>query len=309
MTSLPVERSQRISSSARGPDERPPPGSRLTRARDQARRVGDWAGERVPGADLVAAALERERLAAAGLLAGGLAYRLFFWLVPLGLVLASVLSFWVDEDRVGLQDAARNFGISGAATQSAMKAIAEEHHARWYFLLAGIVLLVWFGIGVIRALNVAHAVAWSLRPEKLRRPLFAGLAFSGIVIALIAVSASTQFLREEYGVTGLWVTIALFVFYLAAVLWIMDKLPHRSTSWRDLLPGALLVALGTEVIHLVVVLYLVPKLGHSSELYGALGSATVILLWLYLLARLLVAAAFLNAALWDRRTDGEPVAP
>lgn len=309
MTSLPVERSQRISSSARGPDERPPPGSRLTRARDQARRVGDWAGERVPGADLVAAALERERLAAAGLLAGGLAYRLFFWLVPLGLVLASVLSFWVDEDRVGLQDAARNFGISGAATQSAMKAIAEEHHARWYFLLAGIVLLVWFGIGVIRALNVAHAVAWSLRPEKLRRPLFAGLAFSGIVIALIAVSASTQLLREEYGVTGLWVTIALVVFYLAAVLWIMDKLPHRSTSWRDLLPGALLVALGTEVIHLVVVLYLVPKLGHSSELYGALGSATVILLWLYLLARLLVAAAFLNAALWDRRTDGEPVAP
>ena len=309
MTSLPVERSQRISSSARGPDERPPPGSRLTRARDQARRVGDWAGERVPGADLVAAALERERLAAAGLLAGGLAYRLFFWLVPLGLVLASVLSFWVDEDRVGLQDAARNFGISGAATQSAMKAIAEEHHARWYFLLAGIVLLVWFGIGVIRALNVAHAVAWSLRPEKLRRPLFAGLAFSGIVIALIAVSASTQLLREEYGVTGLWVTIALVVFYLVAVLWIMDKLPHRSTSWRDLLPGALLVALGTEVIHLVVVLYLVPKLGHSSELYGALGSATVILLWLYLLARLLVAAAFLNAALWDRRTDGEPVAP
>jgi len=289
--------------SAPDPDEGPPPDSRLERARDQARRAGDWAGQRLPGAALATAALERERLAAAGLLAGGLAYRLFFWLVPLGLVFASVLSFWVDEDRVGLQDAARNFGISGAATQSAMKAIAEQHHARWYLLLTGIVLLVWFGIGVIRALNVAHAIAWSLRPEKLRRPLFAGLAFSGIVISLIAVSASTQYLREEYGVTGLWLTLALIVFYLAAVLWIMDKLPHRSTSWRSLLPGAVLVALGTEVIHLVVVLYLVPKLGHSSELYGALGSATVILLWLYLLARLLVAAAFLNAALWDQRTE------
>jgi membrane protein len=291
--------------SAPGPDEGPPPGSRLMRARDQARQAGDWANERLPGAPLVVAALERERLAAAGLLAGGLAYRLFFWLVPLGLVLASVLSFWVDEDRVGLQDAARNFGISGAATQSAMKAISEQHHARWYLLLAGLVLLVWFGIGVIRALNVAHSIAWNIRPERLRRPLFAGVAFSGIVISLIAVSASTQFLREEYGVTGLWLTVALFVFYLGAVLWIMDKLPHRSASWRDLLPGALLVALGTEVIHLVVVLYLVPKLGHSSELYGALGSATVILLWLYLLARLLVAAAFLNAALWDHRTEGD----
>ena len=292
--------------SAPGPDEGPPPGSRLMRARDQARRVGDWAGERVPGADLLVAALERERMAAAGLLAGGLAYRLFFWFVPLGLVFASVLSFWVDEDRVAAQDAARHFGISAAATQSAMSAIAEQHHARWYFLLAGLVLLVWFGIGVVRALNVAHSVAWSLRPEKLRRPLIAGLAFSGIVTTLIVVSASTQYLREQYGGTGLWLTVSLFVFYLVAVLWIMDKLPHRSASWRDLLPGAVLVALGTEVIHIVVVLYLVPKLGHSSELYGALGSATVILLWLYLLARLLVAAAFLNAALWEHRTTGGP---
>jgi membrane protein len=295
------------------PAEAPRPDSRLARARDRARHAGDWASdwasERLPGGALAGEALERERLAAAGLIAGGLAYRLFFWLVPLGLVLASLLSFWVDEDRVGLQDAARNFGISGAATQSAMRAIAEQHHARWYLLLAGLALLVWFGIGVMRALNVAHSIAWKLRPERLRRPVFAGFAFSGVVISLIAVSASTQFLREEYGVTGLWVTIALVGFYLAAVLWIMDKLPHRSTSWRDLLPGAVLVALGTEVIHIVVVLYLVPKLGHSSELYGALGSATVILLWLYLLARLLVAAAFLNAALWDQRTDGRADPP
>jgi uncharacterized BrkB/YihY/UPF0761 family membrane protein len=187
-----------------------------------------------------------------------------------------------------------------------MSAIADEHHARWYFLLAGLVLLVWFGIGVVRALNVAHSVAWSLRPEKLRRPLIAGLAFSGIVTTLIVVSASTQYLREQYGGTGLWLTVSLFVFYLVAVLWIMNKLPHRSASWRDLLPGAVLVAFGTEVIHIVVVLYLVPKLGHSSELYGALGTATVILLWLYLLARLVVAAAFLNAALWDHRTTGGP---
>ena len=292
--------------SAPEPAEGQPPASRLTRARDQARHAGDWAGERLPGAAHARAALERERMAAAGLLAGGLAYRLFFWFVPLGLVFASVLSFWVDADRVAAQDAARHFGISAAATQSAMSAIAEEHHARWYFLLAGLVLLVWFGIGVVRALNVAHSVAWSLRPEKLRRPLVAGLAFSGIVTTLIVVSASTQYLREQYGGTGLWLTVSLFVFYLVAVLWIMDKLPHRSTSWRDLLPGAVLVALGTEVIHIVVVLYLVPKLGHSSELYGALGTATVILLWLYLLARLVVAAAFLNAALWDHRTKGGP---
>ena len=64
----------------------------------------------------------------------------------------------------------------------------------------------------------------------------------------------------------------------------------------------MLLALGTQAIHLVVALYLAPKLGRSSELYGALGAATVVLLWLYLLARLVVAGAFLNAALWEHKS-------
>ena len=287
------------------PADAPSKRSRLAEARDRALRASDWANERVPGASLVAVALERERIAAAGLLAGGLAYRLFFWLLPLGLVVASILSFWVDADRLAAADAARDFGMSAAAVQSAMNAIADEHHARWYFLLAGIVLVVWFGSGVVRALYVAHSVAWGLRPERLRRPMTAGLICSGIVVLLIVVTTSTQLLREQLGGTGLWLTLALLAFYLASVLWIMDKLPHRSTSWRDLLPGAILVALGTQAIHLAVVLYLAPKIGRSSQLYGALGAATVILLWLYLLARLIVAAAFLNAALWEHRSDGE----
>ncbi len=216
------------------------------------------------------------------------------------------MSFWGDEDQVGLEDAARDFGIGGAATDSAMSAIAAEHHARWYFLLAGLALITWFGIGVVRALVVAHAVAWGLRPERLRRPLVAGLAFSGVVIGLIGVSASTQLLRRQLGGIGILATLMLLILYLAAAVWIMDKLPHRSESWRDLLPGAALVAVGAQAIHLVVALYLAPRLGRSSELYGSLGAATVILLWLYLVARLIVAAAFLNAALWNDRSEAVP---
>jgi membrane protein len=289
--------------SAPEPADTPSQRSRLAEARERAHRAGDWATERVPGAPLVVVALERERIAAAGLIAGGLAYRLFFWLVPLGLVLASVLSFWVDADRLAAEDAARDFGMGGAAVQSAMNAIAGQHHARWYFLLTGLVFVVWFGSGVVRALFVAHYVAWGLRPERVRRPMTAGLAFSGIVVSLMAVSVSTQVLREQVGGTGPWLPLALAAFYLGSVLWIMDKLPHRSSSWRELLPGAVLVALGTEAVHVAVVVYLAPKIGRSSELYGALGAATVILLWLYLLARLIVAAAFLNAALWEHRNE------
>ena len=282
-----------------------PPESRLVRARERARRTSDWASEHVPGSALLAVALERERLGAAGLLAGGLAYRLFFWLVPLGLVFAAVLSFWVDVDPAGLEDAAEDFGIGGAATQSAMNAIEAEHHARWYFLLTGIALVIWFGMGVVRALIVSHAVAWGMRPEKLRRPLVASLTFTGVLLGVIALSSSTQTLRRQFGVTGLLLTLLLLAVYVAAAVWMMDKLPHRG-SRRDLWPGALLLAFGTQVMHLVVALYLAPKLGRSSELYGTLGAATVVLLWLYLLARLVVAGAFLNAALWEQKSGELP---
>jgi membrane protein len=75
------------------------------------------------------------------------------------------------------------------------------------------------------------------------------------------------------------------------------------TPWSALLPGAVLIALGVQGLHLFVALYLAPKLGRSSAIYGSLGAATVILLWLYIIARLFTLSAFLNAELWERRTS------
>ena len=98
-----------------------PPGKWKARAdatRGRALARADWARENLPWGDVVTEALERERIAAAGLLAGGLAYRLFFWIVPLGLVFSASLGFWVDYDSAGLEDAARDFGLSGAVAGS-----------------------------------------------------------------------------------------------------------------------------------------------------------------------------------------------
>jgi uncharacterized BrkB/YihY/UPF0761 family membrane protein len=79
-------------------------------------------------------------------------------------------------------------------------------------------------------------------------------------------------------------------------------LPHaRDAGWRDLLPGALLLAAGAQVLHLVTVFYLAGRIESASELYGALGSASAVLLWLYLIGRLVVGSAVLNATLWERR--------
>lgn len=265
------------------------------------RAVG-WARERVPGMEILIDALERERGSGASLVAGGLAYRLFFWLVPFGLLLASILSLWERDDPESFEDAARDFGLGAVAARAARDAIERESEARWYFLVAGLMLTFWFGIGVVRALRVAHYLAWRERPEKLPRPLVAGLFFTLLATVLIVASASTSWAREQLGAEGIGITLLAVVLYAGSALWMMSLLPHRDTPWTALIPGAVLIALGVQVLHLVVALYLAPKIGRSSQLYGSLGAATVVLLWLYINARLIVSAAFLNATLWERRT-------
>jgi uncharacterized BrkB/YihY/UPF0761 family membrane protein len=270
-------------------------------AAERVRRAREWATERMPYADVVVDALDREHTAAAGLLAGGLAYRFFFWLVPLGLVIASALGFWIDADQAGVEDAAKEFGLGTVAAHSATEAIETGSHSRWYFLVAGSGLLVWFSISAVRSLRIALALPWGVRPAPLRNPPLAGAFFTAIAMSLLAGAIGLAWVREQVPEAGFVLTLASFLPYVAVALWVMLILPHGDATWQGLLPGAVLVAFGAQAIHLVSALYLAPKVQRSTDLYGALGSATVILLWLYLIARLLVAAAFLNASLWAQR--------
>lgn len=256
--------------------------------------------ERLPWADAAFATAERELAAAGGLIAGGLAYRFFLWLVPFGLVCASLLGLVVDYDRESVEEAADEFGIGATSVASAAQAV--EGDWRVLALLSGVVILLWFSIGVVRALRLSYCLAWGLeRPRGLRRPLQGALALNGLVVGGVLLFGLLAWLREELGVGALLGAVALLALQVAFALFVMTLLPSRAASPRDLLPGAVLVAVGNQLVHVAVVFYFVPRLERSSEVYGALGTATVLLVWLYVVARLLTGAAFLNATLWERR--------
>jgi len=265
-------------------------------------RAAETARTRVPGGPAIFESLERERVAGSNLLAGGLAYRLFLWLVPFGVVLAALGSFWAGTDRSSIVSTARNLGISGAAARSARSAFTEEAHSKWYLLAFGIVLLEWFGIGAVRALRVTHQIAWADRGGKLRNPLGASLLFSTAVVTLSLIGVGSQWVRHNSSsVIGLLVLVGLLAVYAGVAVWAMSLLPHGHAPALALLPGAVLAGIGMILVQAFVSIYLAPKLERQPQLYGALGAATVILLWLYIIARLVVSAAFLNATLWDRR--------
>ena len=72
------------------------------------------------------------------------------------------------------------------------------------------------------------------------------------------------------------------------------------------MPGAILVSLGIQLVHLSTVLFIGAKVARASATYGSLGVAFTVLAWLYILSRIVVASAMLNAARWEQREQLPP---
>ncbi len=246
-------------------------------------------------------AFERELRSGGVLIAGGLAYRLFLWLLPLGLVGAQVLGFWSEIGQESVQGAAREFGIGAAAVASATGAVEASNANQLLLLLVGLGLLAWFSFGFVRALQLAYALAWGVERPRLGRPVVAVGLFNGLFLLSAVGAAALAWLREALGWGGVLAIAGALALQLALALAAMWLLPRRAERWEELLPGAALLAVGSQLMQIAVVLYFAPRLGRSSELYGVLGTAAVLLVWLYVLARLATGAAFLNATLWERR--------
>lgn len=249
------------------------------------------------------ASFQWEQRTGAVLLAGGLAYRLFLWLVPFGLFIAAIASFWVRESERSLEDAARSFGLGGVAARSAASAVEDGSRARWYLLIAGLSLMLWAGLGAVRALRVASRIAWAVDATRLRQPVRASAVFTAVCVIGLAASMSASWARHHLAAWGVVITVADIVVYAPLALFAFMRLPRAPGPWRNHLPGALLVGGGVTGVHLFLAYYLAAKLERSPSLYGTLGAATVVLLVLFLIARLIVSALFLNATLARARSD------
>ena len=221
--------------------------------------------ERLPGAPLVVEVLETERRLGGVLIEAGVAFRFFLWLVPFGLVGAAVLSFWDDLDPGALEQEARRFGITAAAAHSGARALEHGSRGIVLVLVFGIVMLFWFSLGAIRALVLAFSLAWGVPPQRIRRPLHAIVFFNGLFLFAFAASSGVAWLREHIGaqaLLGSLLSAALMVCIALVAMWF---LPHGDARLRDLLPGAVMVGIGYQLITVAVLFYFAPRLGRAEE--------------------------------------------
>jgi len=61
------------------------------------------------------------------------------------------------------------------------------------------------------------------------------------------------------------------------------------------------MAVGADVLQLLTTYWIGHLVARKTSTYGAVGIALAVLLWVYILGRIMVASAGPNAALWYRR--------
>jgi uncharacterized BrkB/YihY/UPF0761 family membrane protein len=237
-------------------------------------------------------AAERNRRVAASVLAGGLAYRLFLWLLPFGLIVGGALGLM---NAHSVKEAVATGGLPEAVSNAIGDASRSAHSNSWWLLAVGVLLLRWAGYSGAKAVQLVHSLVWDEPPPK-TKPLRGSLAFTGMLCAVWAAVALAWWLRDH---TWPGVIVAALATAPLAGLWLWASLhlPHGDAPWQALLPGALLVAIGFQVIHELIVTLLVPKLEKSSSLYGSLGITTTVIFFIYMMATLVVTSPVLNSSL------------
>jgi uncharacterized BrkB/YihY/UPF0761 family membrane protein len=244
---------------------------------------------------------ERDAEVGGGIIAGALAYRLFIWLLPLALVAVAGLGIAADASSETPEEAATSLGFEGLVSSSI--ANAADSPNRWYALLIGIPALIWVTRSLLRALIGAHRLVWTDERARAPKPrLGATLRLLVLLLSFGVVSAAASAVRAWSTGPGVLATLAAFAGYAGLWLLVSLQLPHRSAGWVELVPGALVFGVGAEVLNVVAAYVIAPWALAKQGTYGALGLAAALLFGLFLISRLIVGAADVNATLWERRT-------
>jgi membrane protein len=238
---------------------------------------------------------ERVGAVGGGPLSSSIALAGFLSLFPLLLVAIAVLGFISANDTDFPAEVVDQLGLTGSAADQVLDALERAESSRRAASVIGFAGLVWGALGVVGTLGQALNATWQVRGRpgwKAKLIDVAWLAVAGLVflgsIALTAVAG------ELPGPAVIPTVVVGFLVSVLLLLWMFRVLTNVSVPWTDHLPGALLGAVGLEVLKLVGTVYVPRAVSSASALYGSLGIVFAILAWLAIGARLIVYASAFN---------------
>jgi membrane protein len=242
---------------------------------------------------------ERFGAVGGGPLSSSIALAAFVSLFPLLLVVIAVVGFWSAGDSSFAASFVHDLGLRGTAADTVREGIATAEGSRQAASVIGLGGLLWAGLGVVGTLQTACNAVWQARGRGLVDKLVALRWLLGAGLLFLASLALGPLLNLLPGV-GVVIAIAVgLALSVALFLWTYTSLGNTHVGWRVHLPGALLVAVGFEVLKAVGGVYVPRAVASSSALYGSLGVVFAVLAWLLLYGRLIVYGAVLNVIRYE----------
>jgi uncharacterized BrkB/YihY/UPF0761 family membrane protein len=248
-------------------------------------------------------AWERDSAAGGGVLSAAVAFRVFLFLVPFVFFCVVAFGLASEASSESPQELARSVGVSGLMARTFASAANMSGTDRlWAIAISGFATFL-AARALVKVLRISHGLVWRVAVPRVRSGSVAAAALVGLVTAQLVVGAVVSWIRSQ---SVLWAVFSLLL--SAAVpfgVWLLASkwLPHARCPWWALAPGSALLAIGMTCLQAATIFYFTGSIERKSDTYGAVGTSLALLLWAYILGRIVIASASLNAAFWYRSEE------
>jgi membrane protein len=225
----------------------------------------------------------------------------FLSLFPLLLVAIAVAGFLSSGDASFARDLVRSLNLRGRSAQLVADALDAAEGSRQTASVIGLVGLLWSGLGVVGTLQNACNAAWQTTGRGILDRAISLAWLAGASVMFLGTAALGPLAGMVPGPAAVGLVVLGVVLSTSLFTWTYSFLGNQPVPAKAHLPGALLVAVGFEVLKLVGGVYVPRAVSSSSALYGSIGVVFAVLAWLLIYARLIVYGAVVNVLRWEDR--------
>jgi membrane protein len=256
-------------------------------------------------------------------LAALIAYYGFFSLFPLLLVFVTVAAIVLDGNpdlqRRLIDSVLEQFPVVGNEVGGVIDKSVEQLSGSPLALTVGIVGALWTGTAVIAAAQQAMDDIWDV-PRAERPGLLGRIVRAFLLLFVFAASIVLSTFLAGTGTETGWGSVVLRVISLVGLTLVsialfafaFRVLTAANVSWRQVLTGAVVAAVGWTALLLVGRWIVERQIGQASAVYGLFATVIGLLAWIYLAAQLFLLAGEVNVVLvrhlWPRSLAPPPLA-
>jgi membrane protein len=216
----------------------------------------------------------------------------FTTLIPLLIVVAAAAS---RQGPTALADRlADRFHVTGSSAQAIRTLFERPPGATGTITIAGLVVMLFSLLSLTRSLQRTYEAAWQLPAIGMRGTVHGMTAIGLFVASLLVLALLVGLLRQAPAGS-----VLAFLLRIAAntAVWLLLQrlLLSRRVAIRRLLPGSIVIGVGSALLTLYSALWMPRVIESNAGKYGIIGITFALLTWLIVVCLCLVVAAVISA--------------